>query len=95
MLARENFEGPRCGTTGNNPKGWQSETGWAGGERLKDRSSRYSEHPSSEFRITPFAHVSRLTRYGLWNWRTVSASGNTMLADHQREVVDSRAFQGV
>ena len=66
MLARENFECPRCGTTGNNPEGWQSETGWTG-EGLKDRSSRYSEHPSSEFLITPFSHVSRLTRHGLWH----------------------------
>lgn len=59
MLARENFVGPRCGTTGNNPEGWQSETDWTG-EGFEDRSSGYSEHPNSEFRISDHAFLACL-----------------------------------
>jgi hypothetical protein len=67
MLARENFDRPRCGTTRNNLEGWRSETGWTR-EGFEDRRSRHSEYPNAEFRITPFSHVSRFKRHGLWHW---------------------------
>jgi hypothetical protein len=86
MLAREYFGGPRCGITGNNPEGWQSETGWTG-EGFEDRSSRNSERRNSEFRITLFSQdlvlhaslaVAPANRFSI---RLVPCS-----RDHQREV---------
>jgi len=62
-----------CGTTGEQFRRI-AERDWRVGRdegEFEVRSSRFSElrTPNFELRITPFSHVSRLKRRGLWRWR--------------------------
>ena len=52
-VGTQEFRRSACGTTGNNPKGWQSETGWARGGRAQ--GPKLEVFGTSELRISDYA----------------------------------------
>src|SRR5205814_9262117 len=66
-VGTQEFRRSACGTTGNNPKGWQSETGWARGgkgSRTEARGIRNIRAPNFGLRLSRMSRASRVTGCG-------------------------------
>ena len=95
MSARENFEGPRVAQQGTILKGGRVRLAGRGG---RAQGPKLEVFGTSEFRISDHAILTCLAPHASWAMALTNRFSMRLILcswDHQREVVDSRAFQGV